>query len=51
MLHSWEILAQILQSDEAKDIICDIGMCVLSHLLISLTAGRLYTRGARTIVE
>jgi len=49
VLHSWEILAQILQNDEAKDIICDIGMCVLSELLIALTAGRSSTRGARTI--
>ncbi|WVQ94011.1 NAD+ synthetase [Kwoniella sp. CBS 9459] len=26
ILHSWEVLAQILQSEEAKGIICDIGM-------------------------
>ncbi|OWZ68719.1 NAD+ synthetase [Cryptococcus neoformans] len=26
MLHSWEVLAKILQSEEAKDIVCDIGM-------------------------
>jgi hypothetical protein len=26
VLHSWEILAQILQSEEAQGIICDIGM-------------------------
>nr|ODN86659.1 NAD+ synthetase [Cryptococcus depauperatus CBS 7841] len=26
MLHSWEVLATILQSEEAKGIVCDIGM-------------------------
>lgn len=26
MLHSWEVLAKILQSEEAKGIVCDIGM-------------------------
>lgn len=25
-LHSWEVLAEILKSDEAKDMILDIGM-------------------------
>lgn len=25
-LHSWEVLASILQSEEAKDMILDIGM-------------------------
>lgn len=28
ILHSWEVLAEILQSEEAKDIVCDIGMSV-----------------------
>jgi len=26
VLHSWEVLAKILQSEEAQGIICDIGM-------------------------
>ncbi len=26
VLHSWEVLAKILQSEEAKGIVCDIGM-------------------------
>lgn len=26
ILHSWEVLATILQSEEAKGIVCDIGM-------------------------
>lgn len=26
ILHSWEILGKILQSEEAMDIVCDIGM-------------------------
>lgn len=26
ILHSWEILSIILQSEEAKGIVCDIGM-------------------------
>lgn len=25
-LHSWEVLAEIIKSDEAKDMILDIGM-------------------------
>jgi hypothetical protein len=28
ILHSWEVLSQILQSDDAKGIVCDIGMYV-----------------------
>ncbi|KAI9509769.1 hypothetical protein F5148DRAFT_702033 [Russula earlei] len=28
VLHSWEVLASILSSDKAQDILCDIGMCV-----------------------
>lgn len=27
-LHSWEVLAKIIESDEAQDILCDIGMYV-----------------------
>lgn len=27
VLHSWEVLAKILQSEEAQGIICDVGMC------------------------
>ncbi len=30
-LHAWEVLAEILKSDEAKGIVCDIGMSV-THL-------------------
>ena len=30
VLHSWEVLAKILQSEEAQGIICDIGMSVAS---------------------
>ena len=26
MLHSWEVLAKILGSDEVEDVVCDIGM-------------------------
>jgi NAD+ synthase (glutamine-hydrolysing) len=26
VLHSWEVLVKILQSEEAQGIICDIGM-------------------------
>ena len=28
VLHSWEILAKLLQSEVATDILCDVGMCV-----------------------
>ena len=34
-LHSWEVLAEILKSEEAKDIVCDIGMYVQSTLFSS----------------
>jgi predicted amidohydrolase len=34
VLHSWEVLGKILQSEEAQDIVCDIGMCVLVRLRI-----------------
>jgi len=30
VLHSWEVLASILSSDKTLDILCDIGMYVLS---------------------
>ena len=30
MLHSWEVLANILSSDKTTDIVCDIGMYVPS---------------------
>lgn len=30
VLHSWEVLAKILSSEEATGIICDIGMYVFS---------------------
>ncbi|KAH9951184.1 glutamine-dependent NAD(+) synthetase with GAT domain-containing protein [Amylocystis lapponica] len=33
-LHSWEVLAKILQSEEAKDIVCDIGMPVMHKNVI-----------------
>jgi NAD+ synthase (glutamine-hydrolysing) len=26
MLHSWEVLADILKSEDTKGIVCDIGM-------------------------
>jgi hypothetical protein len=32
VLHSWEVLASILSSDNAVDILCDIGMYVRSYL-------------------
>jgi NAD+ synthase (glutamine-hydrolysing) len=28
VMHSWEVLSKILHSEEAKDIVCDIGMYV-----------------------
>ena len=28
MLHSWEVLAKILASEEIEDVVCDIGMYV-----------------------
>lgn len=28
VLHSWEVLAEILKTDATDGIICDIGMCV-----------------------
>lgn len=28
MLHSWEVLAKILGSEEVEDVVCDIGMYV-----------------------
>ncbi|KAI0322768.1 glutamine-dependent NAD synthetase with GAT domain-containing protein [Amylostereum chailletii] len=34
VLHSWEVLAKILVSDEAKDIVCDIGMPVMHKNVI-----------------
>ena len=27
-LHAWEVLGEILKSEEAQDIVCDIGMYV-----------------------
>ena len=30
VLHSWEVLANILSSDKTTDIVCDIGMYVPS---------------------
>jgi NAD+ synthase (glutamine-hydrolysing) len=30
VMHSWEVLGKILQSEETKGMVCDIGMCVLS---------------------
>jgi NAD+ synthase (glutamine-hydrolysing) len=39
ILHSWEILAQLLQNEQTRDIVCDIGMCVpssaSSHLFLA----------------
>jgi len=32
VLHSWEVLAKILTSDQTADILCDIGMHVFSFL-------------------
>lgn len=37
-LHSWEVLADILKSEEARDIVCDIGMFVSSSLRPSVYA-------------
>ncbi|KIY65087.1 glutamine-dependent NAD synthetase with GAT domain-containing protein [Cylindrobasidium torrendii FP15055 ss-10] len=34
VLHSWEVLAKILASDEARDIVCDIGMPVMHKNVI-----------------
>lgn len=28
MLHSWEVLQEIINSEVAQDIVCDVGMCV-----------------------
>lgn len=33
VLHSWEVMAKILASEEAEGILCDIGMYVNSTLL------------------
>ena len=33
-LHEWEVLGDILKSEEAKDIVCDIGMSVHPYLII-----------------
>ncbi|GBE86272.1 Glutamine-dependent NAD(+) synthetase [Sparassis crispa] len=33
-LHSWEVLAKILESEEAEDIVCDIGMPVMHKNVI-----------------
>ena len=33
-LHAWEVLGDILKSEEAKDIVCDIGMSVHPYLII-----------------
>jgi NAD+ synthase (glutamine-hydrolysing) len=30
VMHSWEVLGKILQSEETKGMVCDIGMYVLS---------------------
>jgi len=38
ILHSWEVLAKILQSEEAKGIVCDVGM---SAILIQSGVGPL----------
>ena len=34
MLHSWEVLAKILGSEEVEGVVCDIGMYVRSRLLV-----------------
>ncbi|KAH8832775.1 hypothetical protein DL96DRAFT_1458937 [Flagelloscypha sp. PMI_526] len=34
VLHSWEVLAKILSSDEAMDIVCDIGMPIIHKNVI-----------------
>jgi hypothetical protein len=31
VLHSWEVLAKILSSDETMGIVCDLGMLVASY--------------------
>lgn len=36
ILHSWEILAQLLQNEQTRDIVCDIGMCVPSSASIGV---------------
>lgn len=35
MLHSWEVLAKILGSEEIEGVVCDIGMCVHSTYTLS----------------
>jgi len=45
VLHSWEVLASILSSDQTLDILCDIGMCVhFSFLLYEYERLRIHPR-------
>lgn len=34
VLHSWEVLAKLLSSEETMGIVCDIGMWVVEHFLL-----------------
>jgi hypothetical protein len=34
-MHSWEVLAKILSSEETGGIVCDVGMCVVFPTLSS----------------
>lgn len=56
ILHSWEVLAKILASDETMGIVCDVGMSA-KHQTFSyaqrliLPIGPSYTRMSSTIAE
>ena len=56
ILHSWEVLAKILASDETMGIVCDIGMSVKPQILsdgrkLMLQIGPSYTRMSFTTAE
>lgn len=46
-LHSWEMLAKIIQHDNCQDILLDIGMLVHTFLSAGITWGTILTIGAK----
>lgn len=43
-LHAWEVLAQILQSHEAQDILLDVGMYARARLSCRSQAEQFFTQ-------
>lgn len=50
--HSWEVLAEIMKSDDVKDLLCDIGMYNNNNLKsFIIVLGRSYIVDRDTIAE